>query len=36
MRYSYYANGFWFDSYLADFTFFSGLHVTFTYGLALG
>jgi len=34
MRYGFYANGFWFDSHLADCTFFliifSGLRVTFT------
>jgi len=30
MRYSCYANGFRFDSHLVNFTFFSGLRVTFT------
>ena len=42
MRYSYYANGFWFDSHLADFgfvfflSFFSGLRVILGVSVRLG
>jgi len=35
MRYGCYANGFPFDSHLANFPFFSGLGVTFTGRLVL-